>query len=890
MAMVTYDDRSFLIDGRRIWLVSGSVHYFRTPSQLWRDRLLKAKRAGLNCISTYVAWNFHEPKEGHWELTGDQDVVGFVRLARELGLYVILRPGPYIGADWDFGGLPGWLSAKSGMAYRTNNAGFMHYFDKYFRQVLPRLAELQVTREGNIILIQNENEYFMTTMPDRLAYLEFISQLFRRSGFEIPIINCNLFSDPPLPDSIESVKNFGGEVQQLKRLRTHQEGAPMLVTEFGAGPFDVWGQPHRRRDAREVARRALEILGCGAQFDYCMWHGGTNLGFWGGRTNLSQAAYQTTSYDCDAPLNEGGGLTRKYYLTKLVNMLASHMGRFFAETSMGSPAANIHDGSGVLNVSGPRGGWAIVTNNGRDDIASARVSLPWGKEVTVSLEPFGAMAVPMRLQLTESHVLDYANLMPLGFFGQKVLVLHGPVNWDGAISIDKKECRCRVPAGDEVTILEHPDLVVAVINSDLAQRTWVLEDQLVLGPRFVGESLEDVVHVPKASDMAQLSMQGQLTRVKVKSAPAKLPPAPSLGSWKRMSVCTEPVSQNLAWQRIARPADADQLGIHYGYLWYRLEVQEKSLVKRQLFFPHCGDRATVYLNGQLLGIWGRGEGATTESMPARFKSGVNVLTLLLDNLGRFSFRPTLGEHKGLYGHVYDAKPLPARKPKLGRLEGLNKRIIPRQHSHLTSALEASPLWAADLEFTLRTVAPIHLRFADVPHHVAVLCNERMVELFPWMGSGGNFGDVTLGAELVRGRNTIRLLIWGDLGPETLERFQLHLLSENISAGATWSWRAWEMPVPGGHVVGKDQPAWYVTQFRHDGSTVPLFLHIIGAKKGQIFLNGHNIGRFWTVGPQQHYYLPSCWLAQENELLIFEELGYIPANSSLVYRPDGPYGE
>ena len=116
MASVTHDDRCFLVDGKPIWLVSGSVHYFRTPAGQWRDRLLKAKRGGLNCISTYIAWNFHEPREGQWELSGDHDVVSFVKLAGELGLYVILRPGPYICSEWDFGGLPGWLTTKQGIA------------------------------------------------------------------------------------------------------------------------------------------------------------------------------------------------------------------------------------------------------------------------------------------------------------------------------------------------------------------------------------------------------------------------------------------------------------------------------------------------------------------------------------------------------------------------------------------------------------------------------------------------------------------------------------------------------------------------------------------------------------------------------------------------------
>ena len=267
MASVTYDDRSFLVDGQRVWLVSGSVHYFRTPAALWRDRLLKAKRAGLNCISTYVAWNFHEPTEGDWCLEGDRDVEAFVQLAEELGLYVILRPGPYICAEWDFGGLPGWLAAKSGIAYRTNNAAYTHYYDKYFRNILPRLTEHQVTQGGNIILIQNENEYTFTTMPERLSYLQFISQLFRRSGFDIPIITCNLLSDPPVPEAIECINTWDQGIQQAKHLHLRQPAMPLLVTEFHSGWFDTWGQEHQRRDPQEVAgtgaaglRGASELL------------------------------------------------------------------------------------------------------------------------------------------------------------------------------------------------------------------------------------------------------------------------------------------------------------------------------------------------------------------------------------------------------------------------------------------------------------------------------------------------------------------------------------------------------------------------------------------------------------------------------------------------------
>jgi hypothetical protein len=901
MAVVSHNDRSFLIDGRPIWLVSGSIHYFRVPSALWRDRLVKAKRAGLNCIDTYVAWNFHEQAEGRWDFSGDRDVVAFARMAGELGLYVILRPGPYICAEWDFGGLPAYLTTQTGIAYRTANAAYTHYYDRYFRQLLPRLAELQVTRGGSIILIQNENEYFMTTMPDRLSHLEFISQLFRRSGFDIPIITCNGLTDPPVPGTIECVNTYDNAIGLLKRLRLRQGQAPLVVTEFWSGWFDHWGGPHNRRDPRDVARRALEILGCGAQFNYYMFHGGTNFGFWGSRLAGSDCLYQTTSYDYDAPIAEGGALTEKYYYTRLVNMLANHMGPYFAQAGMDRPGLTVQDSTNVLGIHGPRGRWVVVTNNGRNDIGTARVSLPDGMELEVSLAPIGAVAIPFDLKLDPTHALDYCNLMPLGFFGGRVLLLHGPADWNALFSINGKAMQRRVPSGGEPTVLEHQDLIVVLVNSELAMRTWLVDETLVFGPKYVGEDIESAL----ADDSDQCFLlplgEGGLQARKFKPA-SPLGAAPKLGSWRRLSVCREPVDAELAWQKIDRPRGVDDLGLHYGYVWYRLELTNQRRGRRHLFLPACEDRATIYLNGALVGTWGRGDGAARQPMSATFRSGRNVLTMLVDNLGRLNLGPHLGEEKGLLRHIYDARELPAPKFKLKTIDSFPRRVVPRHLQHYTPVLEACPAWQAEGTISLAKVAPIHLSFIEVPHHVAILCNERTIGFFPQ--TGANYGDATLGAELRKGRNVLKIILWGDVSEEALEKFHFHLLAEAISQNASWGFRPWTMPVAGGHVVGKNHPAWYVARFAcgrgPHAATDPggealsrrehLFLHIVGARKGQLFLNGHNVGRFWTIGPQQYYYLPSCWLADDNELLVFEEHGDIPRRSRLEYRPRGPYND
>ena len=888
MATVTNDDRSFLIDGQRIWLVSGSLHYFRVPSALWRDRLLKAKRGGLNCISTCVAWNFHQPVEGRWETSDDKDVVAFARMAQDMGLYMILRPGPYIGAGWDFGGLPPWLTTKTGMVCRAASAAYMHYFDKYFLQMLPRLAELQVTRGGNIILIQNENDYRITTMPDRLNYLEFISQLFRRSGFDIPIVACNDFTDPPLADSIECVAGGRDVVQRLKRLDLRQPAMPKMVIEYRNGSADVWGGERHAVGARETARRAMEILGCGSQINYSMYHGGTNFAFWAGQRGDAIAAYQTTSYDCDAPLAEGGGLTDKYYLTRVVNLFANHMGPFLAACKAPPPTATVLDSTSAMALTGPAGSWAFVTNNGRDDIETATIGLPEGRELTVPLEPIGAAAVPFDLELRGGTTLDYANLTPLGFFADKILLFHGPAGWEASICINGEELRAKVPAGDEPRVVEAEGLQVVLVNTDLASRTWLVEDTLVFGPSFVGETLEEVTSAAGAKQFALLPLEGELSHRKSSGAKSRPGAAPRLKPWKRVSVCTEPVASDLPWRSMDRPCDVDKLGIHHGYVWYRLAWSEPRPRKRMLFLPDCEDRATMYLNGGYIGTWGRGDGAARKCVPASVQRGENVLTLLVDNLGRAHCGWRLGAAKGLFGPVYDAKPLHIRKPKLKRLEKFARRILPRGLSHMVAALEALPVWALEVDLNLTRVAPVHLSFTDVGFHIAALCNDRMVGFFPC--DGRNFGDLTLTTALRKGRNALRLLMWGDVDAKVTEKLLFHDLAETVSQDGSWSYRSWEMPTVGGPVVGKDQPAWYASQFAQSPQGVPLFLHVAGARKGQVFINGHNAGRFWTIGPQQYYYLPECWLAEDNELLLFVEQGDLPRRTRLELRPLGPYRE
>jgi hypothetical protein len=272
------------------------------------------------------------------------------------------------------------------------------------------------------------------------------------------------------------------------------------------------------------------------------------------------------------------------------------------------------------------------------------------------------------------------------------------------------------------------------------------------------------------------------------------------------------------------------------------------------------------------------------------KKGTNVIAVLSDNLGRNVSPVRFGGPKGLFGHIYDAKKLRVSKPRLKSAGELNKRIVPRPMSHKLPELEAEPIWQADFSIPLTRVTPISISFEGLEHHAAILCNDRPAGLF--VNEGLNYGDVTLSAGLKRGKNVIRVMLWGDVSPDATDAFRFYSLLDNLTEDAKWGYRRWELPEPSNAMTGSGRPAWYASRFKYPAAAAAagkaLFVEIAGARKGQLFLNSHNIGRFWNIGPQDYYYLPECWLGEVNELVIFEEQGRSPSRSKLVFRPLGPY--
>lgn len=302
----------FVLDGKPVTLICGEMHYPRVPQEYWRDRIRRAKAMGINTISTYVFWNIHERRPGVFDFTGEADLAKFVRTAQEEGMYVVLRPGPYVCAEWDFGGFPYWLQKNKKMVWRSDDADFLAACKRYIDRLGKELAPLTVTNGGPILLVQVENEY--GSYSNDRVYLGKLRDMIVEAGFNVPLITCDGGGQMPnghLPGTLPTINGVVGE-EVIRTIDRFHPGGPYMVAEFYPAWFDVWGKRHSRRDFKNPAAQLDWMLAHNISVSMYMFHGGTNFAYTNGSNNSYGYEPQPTSYDYDAPLGEYGNITPKY--------------------------------------------------------------------------------------------------------------------------------------------------------------------------------------------------------------------------------------------------------------------------------------------------------------------------------------------------------------------------------------------------------------------------------------------------------------------------------------------------------------------------------------------------------------------------------------------------
>lgn len=320
MEKLTVKGAKLYINDAEFHIRSGAIHYFRIHPSQWRDRLEKLKACGLNTVETYIAWNVQEPRQGEFVKDGGADFERFIEIAEELGLYVIVRPGPYICAEWEMGGFPSWLLNVEGISLRHYNSQYLEYASRYLKWVIDICRPHFSTNGGRIIAMQIENEFGGFGSPDR-EYLEYLKGLYDELGVDI----LTFTSDGTWSDCLENgcidgvlmTANFGSRTESaFAELEKRRPGEPKCCMEFWNGWFDQWGTEHHTRDAKSVAEELKKIIDSDGNFNIYMFCGGTNFGFMNGSNCNPVFEPCITSYDYGAALTENGEMTEQYRLIK----------------------------------------------------------------------------------------------------------------------------------------------------------------------------------------------------------------------------------------------------------------------------------------------------------------------------------------------------------------------------------------------------------------------------------------------------------------------------------------------------------------------------------------------------------------------------------------------
>jgi len=309
-------NNNFLLDGKPIKFFSGEVHPSRIPKEYWQDRLQMIRAMGMNAISIYMFWNVHEPYQGNYNFCGEADIAEFIRLAQEEGLWVMLRPSPYVCAEWEFGGYPWWLLKEDSLKVRSKDPRFIRAYRNYVMELGKYLAPLQVQNGGPIIMVQIENEYGF--YGNDKEYLAINRDIFREAGFVCELFTC----DPPytidaghLPGVYAAVNGGLKPKDVIETQNRINGGGPYFISEWYPAWFDVWGKKHNTSPVENFNSYLDSIFYYGISLNMYMAHGGSNFGFMNGANYDTNMPYQsqTQSYDYDAPINEAGNATAKYY-------------------------------------------------------------------------------------------------------------------------------------------------------------------------------------------------------------------------------------------------------------------------------------------------------------------------------------------------------------------------------------------------------------------------------------------------------------------------------------------------------------------------------------------------------------------------------------------------
>ncbi len=905
MASVTYDGRSFQIDGRRVWIVGGSIQHGRIPHELWADRLHAARLAGLNTIETAVLWNAVEPRPGHFEFEGSQDIRAFVRLAGEMGLHVILRVGPFTGRGWDMGGLPAWLCAQEEIILRASNPKFLEAVSRYFSALADQVRDLQVTATGEggaLLAVQAEHEW---TCADSTAgqYLRDLSRYLRESGITVPVLNANNLWQGA-EGQIDGWVGDSGMYALVRQLGFVRPGQPRVIAEFGDGRWPRIGEPaDGETDMYGLQRRLAEALASGGQFCISPFCAPGMPGFWGGMASTGEHRFLAGASVIDAPLRETGvpgasfGPVRRLctFATRFARVLAAFDPEYRPVVQAPSMAKA---GPIVTHLNGTQGSVAFIYSPETGSHRGQPIDLlrPNGSSLRVHLGKQRVSWAVFDVNLGGHATLDYCGLNVFDTAGE-LLVCFGPGGTVGSLSINGTPIEIKVPKSRKPAVERLEGVTVVVVSEDMIDQTYIAGETVYVGVESVRRDGTPVLLGRQAIRVSEDGTTKTIAGSKTDAAPKV-----SLGGWAAASTEAHTTGESPRFAGIDGPADLAELGTPRGYGWYRIELKQSATKKTRLGIPESADRVQVLVDGVSAGVLGEGPGASRD-LSVSIKKGDRTITLLADNMGRCSDGVALGEKKGVFGQVYEVSAIKTPKPEIVECEP----IVPLEHeSPLMQIRENDATLPERVVWKVmhRKKSPLHITLGPSPARGVVMVNDEYAGL---VEDGGVLRLMIAGDRLNRGNNIVEFAPLDSPEPEgTMAKLASALSSvlditecvTDLTGKAGWAFAKWEPPhetmfdtVAKSRLGEQDGPVWWRSEFNLEaGTDAPLWLDLSGMTKGQLYLNGENVGRYFVatasgerVEPGGPVWLPAPWLREGiNELMLFDEHGGNPSKVRLSF--------
>lgn len=902
MPAITYDGRSFLIDGRRIWVTSGAIHYFRVPREEWAARIAAARASGLNCVETPVHWALHEPRPGAFNFTGDADLRKFVELVHQAKMWCILRLGPYVGSGLDLGGLPAWLLENPALQLRTANAPFLEACSRFIGAIAGQVRDLQITAvgsQGPILLVQNESRWECGREGLAESYLGELHRYLRESGFTVPTINSNNLW-PHVENEIDGWSGSDWMLASMRQLSVVKPTRPRMVIDFAVTQPETFGSPASAApEPWEVQRRLAEILAGGAQFNIDPFHAGPNFGFSAGRIVGPGPGFVTPSAHRHAPLDEAGTTGPCHDAIRRICLFSTHFGRVFSHLEPEYRPVALDPEGNALSIVHRRGTQGDVVflfspqSRERRARGPAQLLLADGSALEVELGEQSVAWILLNTHLGGRATLDYCTLCPLAQVG-KTLVFFGPAGARGVISINGSPIEVEVPSGKKPEVIDHEGLALVICAEAAVPFVQIAEDRVYLGATSLSH---DGRPLAATKSVSSVDAQGRLAQTPAELPPARPARAPSLGAWEVAETKPYLSGTSARFATIDGPADLARLGAPSGYGWYRITPKAGG-GRTKALAPQCADRALVFGGGELAGVFGFGPGAAAEVSFSTRKGAPHVV-VLADNMGRMSAGASLGDQRGLYGHLFEGSALKSAKPKIVVDAPVEPLAFRAPLWQLRDGDDTDPeriTWT----ITRKGKTSVALRICDLPARALLLVGGAPVRFFE---RGATESIVLDDARLGKGPTTIQFATLA--GPISvpdrealLKQFagavELFELAAPITDKAEWAFAKWEMPTrqsfaalpKAAKAIGL--PAWFRSHFPCS-PVAPLSLDLTGLTKGQVYINGRHLGRYFVstgdgapVGPHTSMTVPGAWLhAGNNELVIFDEHGALPARCRLA---------